>query len=314
MGKMLELSVIHGDLQNTKALLYSLNVIDKYDNWNAKQSILVQTGDILNRGPSSKGMIEFFRKLQSDAIAYGGKVILILGNHEIINLRDPKDEKLLKRYVNNEDLKDYRSWNDRNLSFSSEGSNGKFLRKLPLAIRVDNTLFIHGGLSLSDVGKVIAQLGLDGINDAFWEIADTDKYDYIDPNHLSRNHPIHILLSDQGILWKRPYNDKSYDKAYNDTPYKVNTEQFCNLNRQRLNLMDNRITRVVVGHTMVLKNGLGDKSKVLCKGDIVLNDVHVSRYMRYPDEIVPGNLGGIIIKNNGKDIEVKHFESSQSSH
>ena len=45
---------------------------------------LIQTGDIVDRGPNSTALIDLFARLRDEAEAAGGSVTCLLGNHELM--------------------------------------------------------------------------------------------------------------------------------------------------------------------------------------------------------------------------------------
>ncbi len=48
--------------------------------------MLVQVGDLIDRGPSMRGTLDFVMALEPSAAKAGGRVVALLGNHEILNL------------------------------------------------------------------------------------------------------------------------------------------------------------------------------------------------------------------------------------
>jgi 3',5'-cyclic AMP phosphodiesterase CpdA len=60
-------------------------LIDDYSDWIGGTDILVQTGDIVDRGTYAGGIYRLMRKLRGQAASVGGEVVSILGNHEIMN-------------------------------------------------------------------------------------------------------------------------------------------------------------------------------------------------------------------------------------
>lgn len=73
---------IHGDLFRTKQLLKKEGVIDGENRWVAGNSLLVCTGDLVDRGPHGLEVIEFFMSLQDQAREAGGLVESLMGNHD----------------------------------------------------------------------------------------------------------------------------------------------------------------------------------------------------------------------------------------
>ena len=61
-------------------------LIDTDGHWAGGKTILVQLGDITDRGPDSLKIIRSLQQLQKEAPRKGGKAIVVLGNHEAMNL------------------------------------------------------------------------------------------------------------------------------------------------------------------------------------------------------------------------------------
>lgn len=79
---------VHGNLEGLLEILFSQGLIDKKGNWKGKQRVVVQEGDLIDRGPKSWETILYMRILQKQAKYEGGEVILLLGNHEQAILED----------------------------------------------------------------------------------------------------------------------------------------------------------------------------------------------------------------------------------
>lgn len=146
---------IHGDLNALKEILISAQLIDSKDNWIGGQNHLVLVGDLIDRGPQSKEVMDFVMALENKARLAGGHVHALLGNHEL---------GLVKgrfRYLHPNDLSAYdefAKWYD---NFSRDGQRAKLLRafrdkKSPYAqwiknrktqLIIGNTLFEHAGFS-----------------------------------------------------------------------------------------------------------------------------------------------------------------------
>jgi 3',5'-cyclic AMP phosphodiesterase CpdA len=62
-----------------------MKLIDTQSRWIGGTDILVQTGDIVDRGTYALDIYELMRDLRGQASQVGGKVVSILGNHEVMN-------------------------------------------------------------------------------------------------------------------------------------------------------------------------------------------------------------------------------------
>ncbi len=91
---------IHGELDGFKENLIHAKVIDTTGNLNKNfNDIIIQMGDVIDRGPKSKESWKFLQKLQTQANP--NQVIRLLGNHELMLLQKnyryanyPEPEKL----------------------------------------------------------------------------------------------------------------------------------------------------------------------------------------------------------------------------
>ena len=77
---------VHGDLPAFKAILAQAGLIDDAGGWAGGSTVLVQTGDLIDRGPSMRSVFDFVMSLEKSAAAAGGRVIPLLGNHEVMNI------------------------------------------------------------------------------------------------------------------------------------------------------------------------------------------------------------------------------------
>ena len=73
----------HGQLGAVDRLLRSAGITDGVDRWTAPAgTALVVTGDVVDRGPDSVGLVRRLASLRAQARAAGGLVALLEGNHE----------------------------------------------------------------------------------------------------------------------------------------------------------------------------------------------------------------------------------------
>jgi len=76
----------HGANGEFEKLLKQVNLVDKQLNWIGGKAHLVSTGDVLDRGPHPRKILDLMMKLEKQAERAGGKFHLVLGNHEIMIL------------------------------------------------------------------------------------------------------------------------------------------------------------------------------------------------------------------------------------
>ncbi|KAM5583084.1 hypothetical protein ABKV19_003145 [Rosa sericea] len=79
---------LHGDLDQTRCALEMAGVLssDGEDLWTGGETVLVQLGDILDRGEDEIAILSLLRSLDIQAKAEGGAVFQVNGNHESMNV------------------------------------------------------------------------------------------------------------------------------------------------------------------------------------------------------------------------------------
>ena len=110
--------------------------------WTAGKSVLLVTGDMIDKWTDSLGVIALLRALQKDAASQGGQVIITMGNHEAEFLADPLGKKT-REFAN--ELRAAKM--DPREVGNCGGEIGQFLCNLPIGVRVNDWFFSHGGNS-----------------------------------------------------------------------------------------------------------------------------------------------------------------------
>ncbi|XP_023645917.1 shewanella-like protein phosphatase 1 isoform X1 [Capsella rubella] len=79
---------LHGDLSKARDALQLGGVLssDGRDQWIGQDTVLVQVGDILDRGDDEIAILSLLRSLDVQAKANGGAVFQVNGNHETMNV------------------------------------------------------------------------------------------------------------------------------------------------------------------------------------------------------------------------------------
>jgi len=77
---------IHGDLDALLRILQRTGIVDPSGKWMARDTTLVQTGDFLDRGPKSRAVMDLLMRLQQEAPSRGSRAIVLMGNHEAMNI------------------------------------------------------------------------------------------------------------------------------------------------------------------------------------------------------------------------------------
>lgn len=152
---------IHGDYEHTIVLLEKAGVLASGDalKWIAGDATLVQTGDIVDRGPDTRKLFAWIRDLGVVARANGGRVVHLWGNHEFMNAMGDW------RYVSAQDLLSFPKPHvaSRRIEFTRHGSIGMdFLQNYQLSyLDPIGVYFIHAGLTAEWAKKRYNELGYD---------------------------------------------------------------------------------------------------------------------------------------------------------
>ncbi|HUH01198.1 MAG TPA: metallophosphoesterase [Kofleriaceae bacterium] len=163
-GRVVAIGDVHGDLNATLAALRLAGAVDQDGRWIGGELVLVQTGDILDRGDDEQAIIDLFERLEGEAAAAGGRVVVLNGNHEFMNAAGDL------RYVT---AGGYRDFDDApgvdpaaapagipapaRARVAALGPGGVYARVLAdrrtVAV-VGDTLFVHGGITGTYAGQL----------------------------------------------------------------------------------------------------------------------------------------------------------------
>ena len=78
---MIAIGDLHGDYDNAIKLLQRVGILNKKLKWIAKDTILVQLGDIFDRGHQEEKLLNFLLTLSSKAKQLNSEFYMIHGNH-----------------------------------------------------------------------------------------------------------------------------------------------------------------------------------------------------------------------------------------
>ncbi|MEJ2189502.1 MAG: metallophosphoesterase, partial [Acidobacteriota bacterium] len=87
-GRLVAVGDVHGSYDGLVEILGRAGLINSEANWIGGDATLVQTGDLFDRGLEVRAVLDLLMRLQEEAAAAGGEVIVLLGNHEAMNLHD----------------------------------------------------------------------------------------------------------------------------------------------------------------------------------------------------------------------------------
>jgi hypothetical protein len=166
VNRVVAIGDVHGDYEQFVALLESARLIDERGNWAGGEAHLVQMGDILNRGPDSRKVMDLLMRLEPQAIRAGGRVHCLIGNHETMVMYGDFRNVSPGEYAafRNEDKRltpgHPRGYYALRAAFRPDGHYGRWIAAHNTVIRIDDTVFVHAGLS-----PAYAKLPIRTIND-----------------------------------------------------------------------------------------------------------------------------------------------------
>ncbi len=148
---------LHGDLTAARAALRLAGAVDERDQWVGGALVVVQTGDVLDRGDQERELLEWLDRIAAAAESAGGALHRILGNHEVLNVQGDF------RYVTAAGLADFAApaaeaaadprlarfaveARGRAHAFLPGGPQARALAELPPVLVIGDSLFVHGGL------------------------------------------------------------------------------------------------------------------------------------------------------------------------
>ena len=144
LTRLVAIGDLHGDLSQTSAMLSVSRCIDNQSlSWIARNTLLIQTGDIADRGEHSIEVYRLMLRLRREAAQQHSMVLNLLGNHETMEMmRD-------YTYANAKERERYGADEWEHLWSVHNSEIGHFLRNAPVVLVLGNTLFCHAGLRAS---------------------------------------------------------------------------------------------------------------------------------------------------------------------
>ncbi|MBT8447543.1 MAG: metallophosphoesterase, partial [Gammaproteobacteria bacterium] len=186
ISRIVAVGDVHGAYKELVTILKTAGLVDDALAWSGGTAHLISVGDLLDRGDDSRQVMDLMMRLTSEASAAGGAVHVLLGNHEIMNMTGDL------RYVSPGEFASYADLEDaavrsaalarytaaatdadfgrsypagffgHRAAFTEDGPYGRWLLTLPSIARLNDTVFVHGGLaawmgkySIDDVNKRI---------------------------------------------------------------------------------------------------------------------------------------------------------------
>lgn len=225
--KLLCLSDIEGNFEALWAILQGNGAIDASHNWQYGKNQLMLLGDLMDRDADVLPVLWLLYKLEAEAEKAGGKVHVLLGNHELMNLLGdlrylhPK-YKALAMQLSNSPVNWEQSYQ---MLFSEQAELRRWLVSKNTVEKIGNILFCHAGLS-----SAMQRYGLEEINNGVRALIRS-------ASHIKAYQS--ALYGRQGPLWYRGYAHFAAD--------------FGRLREQELTEVLHHVSakQMVIGHNLV---------------------------------------------------------------
>ncbi len=271
---------LHGDLKAAKRAFKLAGAINAKDAWIGGPLVVVQTGDVLDRGDDDRELLAFLDQEQDAAQKAGGHLYRLTGNHEVMNVQGDY------RYVSERGFKSFADepstgrpdaaqfpaeQRGRAEAFLPGGRQARKLSAFPVVWIVGDSVFAHGGVSPHHL-----RYGLDRMNS---EVGAFMRGDAPLPKKLQ---------GDNTPFWIRDYGELAND----DVCTKLNSV-----------LSALKAARLVVGHTPQ-KSGI----TFGCNQHLARIDVGLSSYYGSNPTEVLEIAGGImrVLREESKNLINKH--------
>lgn len=139
--KVIAFGDVHGEYDALVTLLKNNKIISDNLEWNFDNGHVVFCGDVFDRGEKVTETLLFIYKLEKQAEKAGGKVHFILGNHELMVLSgNLKYLNKKYKYIQNETGINY------SYLYNNNTLIGKWIRSKNAVIKINDILFVHGGI------------------------------------------------------------------------------------------------------------------------------------------------------------------------
>lgn len=172
------LSDIEGNRAFLDEALVELGVMDAAGAWRHGKGHLVILGDSVDRGRDVFAVLWRLHDLSRQAGDAGGAVHVLIGNHEQYVLRGNVSR------MDVEHLHGLRRMGGPTAAFARDTVIGDWLRRLPVAVKLGRTLFVHGGVSPEVVKSGLSVADLNGAIAGYWaertrDVARGPRYDAV---------------------------------------------------------------------------------------------------------------------------------------
>jgi hypothetical protein len=182
---------LEGAYEKYLDMLRTAGLIDARGNWSGGRAHLVQLGDIPDRGPNTRAIMDHLMRIERQARRAGGRVHPLIGNHEAMNIegdlryvhpgeyaafvtsnsarvREQFYQETVRRLRRNPpasgvptfdaawraawEAEHPLGWVEHRRAWAPGGVYGRWIVTHNAVLRINDTLFVHGGLGPSFAG------------------------------------------------------------------------------------------------------------------------------------------------------------------
>jgi hypothetical protein len=197
VDRIVAIGDVHGDYAQFVTLLRQSGLVNEKEDWTGGSTHLVQTGDVPDRGPDTRKVMDLLMKIEGQAKKSKGYVHALIGNHEAMNVygdlryvdpgeyaafRTPKSEEVRERAYEEhirqiKETRPQEKWPDfegdyrarwekeyplgyfeQRQAFSPAGKYGKWIIDHNVVVNINGVLFLHGGIGPKYAGSNIRDI------------------------------------------------------------------------------------------------------------------------------------------------------------
>eukprot|EP00919_Chromeraceae_sp_WS-2016_P081485 GHVR01192441.1.p1 GENE.GHVR01192441.1~~GHVR01192441.1.p1 ORF type:complete len:650 (+),score=65.72 GHVR01192441.1:201-2150(+) len=284
-GPIFVLADTHGDYDTVVKLLKKAKIIDNKLKWKASNTLLIQLGDVIDRGPDSNKLMRLFNYLRESAQDKYSEVILLMGNHEY--RAGKSDQYGYETHDHGFDTLCFGGLDKKNKLFSdNNGFYRMYVKSLKMAVMVNGMIFSHTPFiqegienSCNETLSESPEACLRKLNQIALECLPTKAYEEGEQRQQVTNSIYHLLsrkIKEIGII-PRKYNINGVDQTLPErVTSKTNLKFFCS----KINtLLDNfGASHMFTGDEPSSTIG------TLCDDKLYLLDLSLSRWL-YKKEV-----------------------------
>ena len=206
---------VHNDFDDFVTILRHTGLVDQQNHWTGGKTTFVQVGDLLDRGPKPREVMNLMMALEKESAQAGGRVVALLGNHEMMNIMGDLRYVTPANYASFADgnsekrqkaaYEEYVKWRNSHASllaelaqpmelteaewmarhpagfveqreaFSPKGEYGQWLRGHSAVAEINGIIFLHGGIH-PDLAKTKIDAMNNRIRDEIRAFDDSKQY------------------------------------------------------------------------------------------------------------------------------------------